>query len=172
MQAQEAIATLSVHGSGDEPSWSGSRRQCLPRRDPLPRVSEIDVLHDGQSRVAAAIVDSPHLVVRNCPQVITMMSFTDTPSAELFDQLQDIVQNRGLQNLDTPVRLASGAMSRHFIDGKLALAEAADLRLAGEVFVRSADESGVEWDAVGGLTMGADAIVVAIALASDRPTNS
>ena len=101
-----------------------------------------------------------------------MMSFTDTPSAELFDQLQDIVQNRGLQNLDTPVRLASGAMSRHFIDGKLALAEAADLRLAGEVFVRSADESGVEWDAVGGLTMGADAIVVAIALASDRPTNS
>lgn len=97
------------------------------------------------------------------------MSLDPTPASRRFAQLLEVVRVQGLQELDSPVQLASGAMSRHFVDGKLALAAPADLRLAAELFARKAADANLEWNAVGGLTMGADAIAIALALNSDNP---
>src|SRR6478752_3172094 len=69
-------------------------------------------------------------------------------------QIIDIIRERGLLHLPEPVKLASGEMSRDFIDGKAALARGDDLKLACEAILENVGE--VEFDAVGGLTMGAD----------------
>ena len=70
----------------------------------------------------------------------------------------------GLLRLDEPVRLSSGAMSSEFIDVKAALASKDSLRLAAAEIVRLVrGHAGIAWDAAGGLTMGADAIAVAVA---------
>lgn len=68
----------------------------------------------------------------------------------------EIVKDRGLLPLDAPVRLASGALSAHYVDGKRALARGADLVTACQAFLELARDEGVAFDAVGGLTMGAD----------------
>ncbi len=83
-------------------------------------------------------------------------------------QLLEVVKAKGLREADEPFRLASGEMSNHFIDAKRALAEGHDLRLACEVIVEAAAERGVEYDAVGGLTMGADQFAHGVALVAAK----
>ena len=82
-------------------------------------------------------------------------------------ELLEILKERGHRRLDQPIRLASGAMSSDFIDGKEALAEWRHLRLACEAIVETVTEAGHRFDAVGGLTMGADALAVGIAAVHD-----
>jgi len=65
------------------------------------------------------------------------------------------------------VRLASGAWSSDFVDGKEALAAWCDLRIACEEITETVRGAGHHFDAVGGLTMGADALAVGIAAVSD-----
>jgi orotate phosphoribosyltransferase len=74
--------------------------------------------------------------------------------AQRHAQLVSIIRERGLRSFDEPVALASGELSRDFIDGKAALARGADLELACRAMIDSL--AGIEFDAVGGLTMGAD----------------
>lgn len=76
--------------------------------------------------------------------------------SELRNQLVRIVAERGVISFDEPVRLASGDLSRHFVDTNRALARGGDLRVACLALIELAAEMGVEYDAVGGLTMGAD----------------
>jgi orotate phosphoribosyltransferase len=76
------------------------------------------------------------------------------------EKIVEIVREHGLLRSDEPVRLASGEYSRDFIDGKAALAHGPDLKLACRVMVDALD--GIEFDAVGGLTMGADLFAHAI----------
>lgn len=64
------------------------------------------------------------------------------------------------------MRLASGAWSSDFIDGKEALGAWSDLRFASEVIFETV-AAGHRFDAVGGPTMGADALAVGIAVVSD-----
>ena len=90
----------------------------------------------------------------------------DSPS-QLRQDLLRILKERGYRRLDAPIRLASGALSSDFIDGKEALAEWRHLRLACEAIVETVTEAGHSFDAVGGLTMGADALAVGIAAVSD-----
>lgn len=71
---------------------------------------------------------------------------------------------RGLLVLDEPVALRSGERSRYFIDGKAAFCRGEDLHLACELLVEAVEERGVRFDAVGGLTMGADPFAHGIAL--------
>ena len=85
----------------------------------------------------------------------------------LQQELLSILQTQGYRKLDAPVRLASGALSSDFIDGKEALAEWRDLRTASEAIVETVTSAGHSFDAVGGLTMGADALAVGIAAVSD-----
>lgn len=54
-----------------------------------------------------------------------------------------------------PIRLASGEMSRDFIDGKLAVADPDALDYVGAAMFQAASSRGIEFDAVGGLVLGA-----------------
>jgi orotate phosphoribosyltransferase len=82
--------------------------------------------------------------------------------------LLDILATKGLLELDEPVRLSSGAMSRYFLDGKRALARGADLALACRCLVDVAARAGIEFDACGGLTLGADQFAHGVAIVADK----
>ncbi len=89
--------------------------------------------------------------------------------SRLRQDLIELVRRRGLVHFDEPVELASGGFSRDFIDTKRALARGGDLRVACEAVIELGTELGVEFDAIGGLTMGADKIAhgVAVILGGD-----
>lgn len=72
----------------------------------------------------------------------------------LKDQVIEIVRDRGLIRFEEPVTLASGEKSREFIDAKAALSRGPDLEVACRALLEQVAD--LEFDAVGGLTMGAD----------------
>jgi orotate phosphoribosyltransferase len=82
------------------------------------------------------------------------------------DDVRDIVVKRGLKRFDKPVELASGELSHDFIDGKAAFAHGDDLRMACETLLETVAD--VDFDAVGGLTMGADAFAHVVAVLAGR----
>ena len=63
-------------------------------------------------------------------------------------------------------QLSSGSTSDYYIDCRSTTLDARGARLVGEVFFDEIREQGWEADAVGGLTLGADPIVVAVAVTS------
>jgi orotate phosphoribosyltransferase len=63
-------------------------------------------------------------------------------------------------------KLSSGASSDYYIDCRTTTLDARGAQLTGVVFLEQIREQEWEPDAIGGLTMGADPIVVAVALAS------
>ena len=90
------------------------------------------------------------------------------PLDELVAAARQVLRDKAVSEFDPPIRLASGQLSRFFIDGKAGLAQAADLRLACRTLHRLVAAAGIDWDAVGGLTLGADHLAVGMALAADR----
>ena len=76
--------------------------------------------------------------------------------SELRDRVAEIVREKGYRRLDVPIRLASGEMSQDYVDGKRALAHGPDLEVACRALLELAEAEGVGFDAVGGLTLGAD----------------
>jgi len=90
------------------------------------------------------------------------------PLDELVVAARQLLRDKAVSEFDPPIRLASGQLSRFFIDGKAGLAHAADLRLACRTLHRLVEAAGIDWDAVGGLTLGADHLAVGMALAADR----
>jgi orotate phosphoribosyltransferase len=87
---------------------------------------------------------------------------------ELRNDLLAIIKERGLRYFDEPVELSSGELSQWFVDGKQALSQGRDLRLACELIVAVAHEAGIDFDAVGGLTLGADQFSHGVALVADK----
>lgn len=87
---------------------------------------------------------------------------------ELRDKLLDIVQREGHLRLDEPIQLRSGEWSHDFIDGKRALAEGADLEIACKALMEILAERGIDFDAVGGLTLGADHFAHGTAIVAHR----
>jgi orotate phosphoribosyltransferase len=81
-------------------------------------------------------------------------------------QIIEIIRQRGLLRLPEPVVLASGELSRDFIDGKAALSRGADLKLACEAILENVGH--VEFEAVGGLTMGADQFAHVLAVLAGK----
>src|ERR1700693_4817802 len=63
-------------------------------------------------------------------------------------------------------QLSSGSTSDYYIDCRTTTLDARGAQLVGEVFPAEIREQGWEADAIGGLTMGADPIVVAVAVTS------
>lgn len=63
-------------------------------------------------------------------------------------------------------KLASGAASDYYIDCRTTTLDARGAQLTGRVFLDEIQAQGWKADAVGGLTMGADPIVVAVAVTS------
>ena len=75
-----------------------------------------------------------------------------------------ILSDKAVIHLDSPVELASGKMSSTFVDVKAGLAHADDLRTVCAALVQLLADAGIEFDAVGGPTMGADHLAVGMAL--------
>jgi orotate phosphoribosyltransferase len=63
-------------------------------------------------------------------------------------------------------KLSSGGTSDYYIDCRTTTLDARGAQLVGQVFRDEIREQGWEADAIGGLTMGADPIVVAVAVTS------
>jgi orotate phosphoribosyltransferase len=63
-------------------------------------------------------------------------------------------------------KLSSGGISDYYIDCRITTLSAQGARLTGQVFVEEIRSRGWKPDAIGGLTMGADPIVVAVSVAS------
>jgi orotate phosphoribosyltransferase len=63
-------------------------------------------------------------------------------------------------------KLSSGSTSDYYVDCRTTTLDARGAQLTGQVFLEEIREQGWEADAVGGLTMGADPIVVALAVTS------
>ncbi len=85
----------------------------------------------------------------------------------LRQQLLQILREKALRRLPEPIKLASGEWSSDFIDGKEALQKWEDLFTACRAIVETVHAAGHEFDAAGGLTLGADALSVGIAAASN-----
>ena len=65
-------------------------------------------------------------------------------------------------------QLSSGSSIDYYIDCRTTTLDARGAQLVGEVFLDQIREQGWEADAIGGLTMGADPIVVAVAVTSGK----
>jgi orotate phosphoribosyltransferase len=63
-------------------------------------------------------------------------------------------------------KLSSGSTSDYYVDCRTTTLDARGAQLTGQVFLDEIREQGWEADAVGGLTLGADPIVVAVAVTS------
>src|SRR5712691_4128901 len=63
-------------------------------------------------------------------------------------------------------KLSSGGTSDYYIDCRTTTLDARGSQLSGQVFLEEIREQGWEPNAIGGLTMGADPIVVAVAVTS------
>lgn len=83
--------------------------------------------------------------------------------ADLREQIIELVKDKGYRYSAEPFRLASGQLSHDYIDGKLAVAAGRDLALVARGIVEATAEP---FTAVGGLTMGADALAHAVAVVS------
>jgi orotate phosphoribosyltransferase len=89
-------------------------------------------------------------------------------------QLLNLLKEKSFRfSPDKPFRLVSGRLSPYYIDCRPTTFSARGLALIGEIFFEML--RGLEVDAVGGLTLGADPIAHAVALTSylkGRPLNS
>lgn len=84
------------------------------------------------------------------------------------EDLVAIVKAHGLKSYPEPLQLASGEWSCDFIDAKRALAQGTDLELACNALIEAVSDCGVEWDAIGGLTLGADQFAHVVAVLAQK----
>lgn len=75
--------------------------------------------------------------------------------------LAELVRRTGYERREEPFQLSSGGWSHDYVDGKFAVATGAALRRASEAVVEVVGE---DFEAVGGPTMGADALAHGVAL--------
>jgi len=86
--------------------------------------------------------------------------FMSTPKQELLELLAQKSFRLG------EFQLSSGGTSDYYIDCRTTTLDARGAQLVGQVFLDEIREQGWEPSAIGGLTMGADPIVVAVAVTS------
>jgi orotate phosphoribosyltransferase len=89
-------------------------------------------------------------------------STTDRP--ESWQAAFDLIRTRGYEHREEPFRLASGQLSHDYIDGKYAIDTGERLMTVSRAVADLAARTGIEFDAVGGLTMGADPLAHGIAV--------
>jgi len=65
-------------------------------------------------------------------------------------------------------KLSSGGRSDYYVDWRTTTLDARGAQLTGQVFFEEIERRGWKADAIGGLTMGADPIVVAVAVTSGK----
>jgi orotate phosphoribosyltransferase len=84
--------------------------------------------------------------------------------SDLQQQAVALVRRRGYERREEPFKLASGQTSQDYIDGKRAVDTGQALMLVSRAVVELAQRHGIVFDAVGGLTMGAEALVHGVAI--------
>lgn len=87
---------------------------------------------------------------------------TDRPDS--WQAAFELIRTRGYEHREEPFRLASGQLSHDYIDGKYAIDNGERLGVVARAMADVAARNGIEFDAVGGLTMGADSIAIGIAM--------
>lgn len=85
-------------------------------------------------------------------------------SGSLRDELLAVVRDRGYTRREEPFQLSSGGSSHDYVDLRRALARGEDLALAARAVLERLAERGIELDAIGGMTMGADPVAHAVAV--------
>ncbi|WP_137144947.1 orotate phosphoribosyltransferase [Mycolicibacterium sp. CR10] len=93
------------------------------------------------------------------------------PSSERPETWQaafDLVRTRGYERRDEPFKLASGQLSHDYIDGKYAVDTGERLTIVSKAVADLAALNGIEFDAVGGLTMGADPLAHGVAMVTGK----
>ena len=85
---------------------------------------------------------------------------------DLWEAARSLIEQRGCQRREEPFKLASGQFSNDYIDGKYAVADGRNLGLISRAVVELAAANKMDFDAAGGLTMGADALAHGVAMVS------
>src|SRR3954468_3501356 len=80
----------------------------------------------------------------------------------------DLIRDRGYEHREEPFRLASGQLSHDYIDGKYAVDTGERLGVVSRAIADLAARNGIDFDAVGGLTMGADPLALGIAMVTGK----
>jgi orotate phosphoribosyltransferase len=80
----------------------------------------------------------------------------------------DLIRTRGYEHREEPFRLASGQLSHDYIDGKYAVDTGERLAIVSRAVADLAVTNGIEFDAVGGLTMGADPLAHGVAMVTGK----
>lgn len=90
----------------------------------------------------------------------------ELPPEELRAELLRLVRDRGLTRRAEPFALSSGGSSHDYVDLRRAVSRGDDLRLAAQAVVAALGREGARFDAIGGMTMGADPVAHAVAMLS------
>ena len=85
-----------------------------------------------------------------------------------LEQLRRLMLEKGYERRDVAFALSSGGTSHDYVDLRRAVAHGPDLRLAASVLLEGLAGAGIEFDAIGGMTMGADPVAHAAAVLSGR----
>ncbi len=81
----------------------------------------------------------------------------------------DLIRTRAHERREEPFRLVSGQLSHDYIDGKYAIDDGERLTIVSRAVADLAALNGIEFDAVGGLTMGgADPLAHGIAMVTGK----
>ncbi len=89
------------------------------------------------------------------------------PARHLASGLR-LIRTRGYEHRDEPFKLASGQLSHDYIDGKFAVDTGERLAIVSRAVADLAAQHGIEFDAVGGLTMGADPLSHGVAMVTGK----
>jgi orotate phosphoribosyltransferase len=91
-----------------------------------------------------------------------------TDRSEHWQAAFDLIRTRGHERRDEPFKLASGQLSHDYIDGKFAVDNGERLTVVSRAVAELAADNGIEFDAVGGLTMGADPLSHGVAMVTGK----
>jgi orotate phosphoribosyltransferase len=95
-----------------------------------------------------------------------MSAVTERP--ETWQAAFELIRTRGYERREEPFRLASGQLSHDYIDGKYAVDTGERLAIVSRAVADLAQIHGIEFDAIGGLTMGADPLAHGVAMVTGK----
>jgi orotate phosphoribosyltransferase len=95
-----------------------------------------------------------------------MSAATERP--DTWQAAFDLIRTRGYERREEPFKLASGQLSQDYIDGKYAVDTGERLAIVSRAVADLADLNGIVFDAVGGLTMGADPLAHGVAMVTGK----
>ena len=93
---------------------------------------------------------------------------SSTPRPATWQAAFDLISTRGHEHRDEPFKLASGQLSHDYIDGKYAVDTGERLAIVSHAIADLASLHGIEFDAIGGLTMGADPLAHGVAMVTGK----